>query len=179
MAKKISKSEYFEHLENTLGCSAPSIQPDVEKHIISNAEPTLPKFDPLEIVKAARLEADATLEKLVGMQVDGTISTAYGKDISSLRATPGFTATIPPRYHTDDLLEELGHHLSEINTKIDSLVNEKSDLLTVLKDIGMYLTILYNRDIETPCIAFEGVNIHIKLTIEQYAKLVSLGVPVV
>lgn len=138
MAKKISKSEYFEHLENTLGHEA-----------------TLPKFDPLEIVKAASLETEA------------------------LRATPTFTTKITPRYHTDDLLEELGKHLAEINTKIDSLVNEKSNLLEVLKEIGMYLTILYNRGIETPCISFEGTQVHIKLTIEQYAKLVSLGVPVV
>jgi hypothetical protein len=177
MAKKISKGEYFEHLENTLGHPASSIQPDVEKSVVISTEPTLPKFDPLEIVKAAKLDAEETIGNLIGMRVDGTISTAYGKDISSLR--PTFTTKIAPQYNTDDLLEELGHHLKDINTKIDTLINEKSDLLTVLKDIGMYLTILYNRDIETPCIAFEGVNIHIKLTIEQYAKLVSLGVPVV
>jgi hypothetical protein len=178
MAKKISKGEYFEHLENTLGQEASSIQPDVE-HTVFSTEATAPKSDLLEIVKAARLEADAAIEKLVGMRVDGTISTAYGKDISSLRPTPGYTTKLSAHYHTDDLLGELGHHLKNINTKIDTLINEKSDLLTVLKDIGMHLTILYNRDIETPCIAFEGINVHIKLTIEQYAKLVSLGVPVV
>jgi hypothetical protein len=166
MAKKISNDKYFEHLENTLGHPASSIQPDVEKSIVGSTESTLPKFDPLEFIKAARLDSDL-------------LEAGLGTDIPSLRATPKFTTKIPPQYHTDDLLEELGNRLVDINTKLDKLVNEKSDLLTVLKDIGMYLTILYNRDIETPCIAFEGVNIHIKLTIEQYAKLVALGVPVV
>ena len=141
-------------MENTLGHSSSSIQPDIEKHIISNTDSTIPKFDPLDIVKAAKLD-------------------------ETLRVTPTFATKIVPHYHTDDLLEELGKHLTEINTKIDSLVNEKSNLLEVLKEIGMYLTILYNRGIETPCISFEGTQVHIKLTIEQYAKLVSLGVPVV
>ena len=164
MAKKISEDEYFEHLENTLGRPASSIQPDIKKPVGTGiTESTLPKFDPLEFLKAAR----------------ETVDDVYGTNISTLRATPTFTTKISPQYHTDDILEELGHHLVDINTKLDKLVNEKSDLLTVLKDIGMYLTILYNRDIETPCIAFEGVNVHIKLTIEQYAKLVALGVPVV
>ena len=152
--EKITKSKYITHLENTLGKEAPSIQPDIEKSTVTGLETTLPKFDPFDIVNAARLS-----------------------DV--LRATPTFTTKIEPQYHTDDLLEELGHHLAEINTKIDTLINEKSNLLEVLKEIGMCLTILYNRDIETPCISFEGTQVHIKLTIEQYAKLVSLGVPVV
>lgn len=161
MAKKIGKYEYFEHLENTLGQEASSIRPEVEPTMLSTESIT------------AKSITDAALEKLLGTRP----TTAYGRDITSLG-----TATIPVRHieeSYDDILEELGHHLKNINDKLDNLTNEKSDLLTVLKDIGMHLTILYNRGVETPCIAFEGVSVHIKLTIEQYAKLVSLGVPVV
>ena len=71
---------------------------------------------------------------------------------------------------------EMESKLNTIISKIDTL-NEKPDVLKVLLDLGMSLTVLENAGIETPCLTFEGVNTYIKLTIAQYTTLKTCGVP--
>lgn len=71
---------------------------------------------------------------------------------------------------------EMASKLNTIISKIDAL-NEKPDVLKILLDLGMSLTVLEKAGVETPCLTFEGVNTYIKLTIEQYTTLKACGIP--
>jgi len=102
-----------------------------------------------------------------------SITTALGSHIEYI--PPGSFKGMP----VTELREvniEMASKLDTIISKIDAL-NEKPDVLKVLLDLGMSLTVLENAGIETPCLTFEGVNTYIKLTIAQYHTLKACGVP--
>ena len=89
----------------------------------------------------------------------------------------GFTApNLSERAENELRNIERESKLDIIISKIDAL-NEKPDILKVLLDLGMSLTILEKADMEIPCLTFEGVNTYIKLTKAQYNTLKACGVP--
>lgn len=108
------------------------------------------------------------------------------KTLSSMATTLGGRAEyIPPNISSHaympvkelrDVNIEMESKLNTIISKIDTL-NEKPDVLKVLLDLGMSLTVLEKAGMETACLTFEGVNTYIKLTIEQYVALKACGVP--
>lgn len=111
----------------------------------------------------------------------------FAKDIKSLDSittalggcAEHITPAVRPYTSINELIDmsiERKSKLDIIISKIDAL-NEKPDVLKVLLDLGMSLTVLEKAGVETPCLTFEGVNTYIKLTIEQYTTLKACGIP--
>lgn len=109
----------------------------------------------------------------------GIIPNRYENSITSVPSLAGLGFTAPnlsERAENELRNIERESKLDIIISKIDAL-NEKPDILKVLLDLGMTLTILEKADMEIPCLTFEGVNTYIKLTIAQYNTLKACGVP--
>lgn len=143
------------------------------------------KKEKSDFIKETRLCGSE--DPLKGIDLLTNARAHFAEDIKSLdiitTALGGCVEYIPPGSFkgmpVTELREvniEMASKLNTIISKIDAL-NEKPDVLKILLDLGMSLTVLEKAGVETPCLTFEGVNTYIKLTIEQYTTLKACGIP--